>query len=97
MTELDGGELWFAAGAQELYGPAVLRAVAEHTREQLATGNVVSRSHGSRPQSSAAAVFPTSMRREISVARSRQPPALGAAMWEQSPVGRLTGSSLPPK
>lgn len=33
MTALDGRQLWFTAGAQELYGPSVLGAVAEHTRE----------------------------------------------------------------
>ncbi len=36
MTALDGRELWFAAGAQELYGPGVLGTVAEHTRELAA-------------------------------------------------------------
>ena len=36
MTALEGRELWFAAGAQALYGPEVLRTVAEHSREVAA-------------------------------------------------------------
>ena len=32
----NGRELWFVAGAQELYGPGALGAVAEHTREVAA-------------------------------------------------------------
>ncbi len=36
MTALEGRELWFAAGAQDLYGPEVLRTVAEHGREVAA-------------------------------------------------------------
>ena len=42
MTGLDGRELWFAAGAQELYGPDVLGAVSEHTREVAAALDVAS-------------------------------------------------------
>ncbi|HEY6461788.1 MAG TPA: L-arabinose isomerase, partial [Polyangiaceae bacterium] len=33
MKPLDGRELWFAGGAQELYGPDTLKVVAEHVRD----------------------------------------------------------------